>query len=130
MTLSLLQRGGVVAEKSGLNWGQRPGRDLNQAYIPLPSRIAKIGFFPLNKAHFTVLTDDRKQLILRIEQQEDKAITTPLSNALLGEYFRNRLGLANGQYVTKSDLERYGRTEVDFYKLDDETFYMDFFVKL
>lgn len=41
---------------------------------------------------------------------------------------RNRLGLANGQYVTRQDLERYGRTDVDFYKIDEETFYMDFSV--
>ena len=58
----------------------------------------------------------------------DKAITTPASNALLGEYFRNRLGLANGAFVTKADFDRYGRSDVTFYKLDDEQFYMDFSV--
>jgi hypothetical protein len=129
VTLPLVQRGGEVGARSGLNWGQRPGREPNQAYIPLPSSIARSGFFPLNKSHFTVLTDDNKYLILRVEQQNDKAITTPLNNSLLGEYFRNRLGLANGQYVSRADLERYGRTDVDFYKIDDETFFMDFSVK-
>jgi hypothetical protein len=53
----------------------------------------------------------------------------PLSNAQIGEYFRNRLGLANGAYVWKKDLEAYGRTDVTFYKLDDEQFYMDFSVQ-
>lgn len=129
VTLSLLQRGGDVGTRSGLNWGQRPGREPNQAYIPLPRNIAQSGFFPLDKTQFSVITDDNKYLIVRVEQEGDKAITTPLNNSLIGEYFRNRLGLANGQYITKADLDKYGRTDVVFHKIDDETFYMDFSVK-
>ena len=64
-----------------------------------------------------------------MEQQNDKAITTPASNALLGEYFRNRLGLYNGAYVTTEDLRKYGRTDVAFYKIDEEQYYMDFSVE-
>ena len=52
--------------------------------------------------------------------ENDKAITTPLSNAQLGEYLRNRIGVPNGAYVWKQDLLNYGRTDVTFYKLDDE----------
>lgn len=126
--ISLLSRSGDVGKKSGLNWGQRGKRNKNEAYIPLPTKIARTGFFPLDEQHFTVLTDDRHQLILRVQQQGDKAITTPLSNAQLGEYFRNRLGLSNGAFVTKADLEAYGRTDVTFYKLDEEQYYMDFAV--
>lgn len=125
--LSLLTRTGEPGKRSGLNWGQRNNRNKNEAYIPLPSRIAKSGFFPLNKQHFLVVTDDHHTLQLRVEQQNDKSITTPASNALLGEYFRNRLGLANGAYVHASDLKAYGRTDVAFYKIDDEQYYMDFF---
>lgn len=127
--LSFLQRGGNVGRRSGLNWGQREGREPNQAYIPIPVEIARSGFFPTNKTHFIVETDDNKLLILRLEQQNNKAITTPLNNSEIGEYFRNRLGLANGQFVTKEDLERYGRTDVAFTKIDEETFYMDFSVE-
>lgn len=126
VTLSLLSRTGETGTKSGLNWGQRNNRNKNEAYIPLPSTISKEGFFPLEKKHFTVVTDDGHQLILRVEQENNKAITTPLSNAQLGEYFRNRLGKANGEYIWKRDLEKYGRTDVAFYKLDEEQFYMDF----
>ena len=129
VTLSFLTRSGEVGSRSGLNWGQRDGREPNQAYIPLPSRIARTNFFPLNRNHFSVLTDDGKQLILRVEQQNNKAITTPLNNSLLGEYFRNRLGLANGSLVSTADLERYGRTNVTFYKLDEEQYFMDFSVQ-
>ena len=126
VTLSLITRLGEPGRHSGLNWGQRQGREPNEAYISLPAKIARSGFFPLEKRHFTAITDDRHQLTLRIEQQNDKAITTPARNSDLGEYFRNRLGLANGAYITRADLDRYGRTNVVFYKLDDETYYMDF----
>lgn len=128
ITLSLLSENGEIGAKSGLNWGQRRRRNKNEAYIPLPAHMVRAEFFPLNKQHFTVITDDGHQLILRVEQQGNKAITTPLSNAQLGEYFRNRLGLANGSYIWRSDLESYGRTDVTFYKLDDEQYYMDFSV--
>lgn len=129
VTLSLLSKNGETGSKSGLNWGQRNKRNKNEAYIPLPAKIVRTGFFPLNEQHFTVVTDDGHQLILRVQQEGDKAITTPLSNAQLGEYFRNRMGLANGAYVWRKDLEDYGRTDVMFYKLDDEQYYMDFSIQ-
>jgi hypothetical protein len=128
VTLTLLARNGETGAKSGLNWGQRDGREPNQAYIPLPVNVARSDFFPLNKRQFSVLTDDGNQLILRVEQQNDKAITTPLNNSLIGEYFRRRIGIANGAYVWRRDLESYGRTNVTFYKLDDEQYIMDFSV--
>ena len=56
------------------------------------------------------------------------ALTTPLSNAELGEYFRNRLNLAYGAPVTEQDLKQYGRTNVSFIKYDDEQYFMDFSV--
>ena len=129
--LSLLQKNkDETGARSGLNWGQRGGRNRNESYIPLPSNIAKSGFFPLKEQHFIVVTDDGHSLLLRVEQQNDKAITTPDSNARLGEYFRNRMGLPNGNYIKKSDLDKYGRSDVDFYKFDDEQFYMDFSVSI
>lgn len=126
VTLSLLTKHGTIGTKSGLNWGQRKHRNPNEAYIPLPAQVARSGFFPLEKQHFNVLTDDGHNLLLRIEQQNDKAITTPMSNAQLGEYFRGRLGVANGAFVTKADLDAYGRTDVTFYRIDDEQYYLDF----
>jgi len=40
----------------------------------------------------------------------------------------NRLGIPSGHPVTKNDLHRYGRADIDFYKIDDETYFMDFSV--
>lgn len=126
VTISLLDKSGNVPEKSGLNWGQRPGRERNQAYISLKGDIRHSSFFPERGTHFTLLTDDGKVLICTRAQDDGKAIETPHNNSLIGEYFRNRLGLSNGAFVRKEDLERYGRSSIEIYKIDDETFRLDF----
>lgn len=125
---SLLDRNGRLPQRSGLNWGQRPEehREPNQAYIKLPSSVYNTDFFPGRTVHFTVLTDDGMVLICTRAQDNGKAIHTPHNNSLIGEYFRNRLNLPNGSAVSLGDLQRYGRTDVCFYKIDDETYFMDF----
>lgn len=128
ITVSLLANDGTLPAKSGLNWGQRPElrREPNQAYIRLPSTVYSTDFFPPRGTHFTVLTDDNKVLICSRAQENGKAIHTPHNNSLIGEYFRNRLGLANGAFVAIEDLQRYGRTDITFYKIDEESYLMDF----
>lgn len=131
VTVSLLSsRSGDVQRIGGLNWGQRDKRNPNQAYIQLPPSVYKSDFFPTRAKHFTVVTDDSKTFICTRAQKskEGQAIETPHDNSLLGEYFRNRLGLENGAFVSKEDLLKYGRTDVTFYKFDDENYYMDFSV--
>jgi len=130
VTVSLLDREGDLPQRSGLNWGQRPevGREPNQAYIKLASDIYHTYFFPERTVHFTVHTDDDKTLICTRAQDNGKAIHTPHNNSLIGEYFRKRLGVAFGDPVTTDDLIKYGRTNLTFYKIDDETYYMDFSV--
>lgn len=125
----LVQRDGTVHRTAGLNWGQRRGRNPNQAYIPVPATVYHNRFFPAVE-HFTVITDDDKQFLCRCAQQNGKALETPTNNGLLGEYFRGRLGLPNGAFVHTEDLLRYGRTTVEFYKTDDGYYFMDFSVTL
>ena len=48
------------------------------------------------------------------------------NNELLGEYIRNRIGVASGMPVTKEDLIAYGRTDYTLKYMDDETLYFDF----
>jgi len=128
--ISFLDRYGALPQRSGLNWGQRPEehREPNQAYIRLPASIYRTDFFPPVKVHFTLLTDDSKILICTRAQQNGKAIHTPHNNSLIGEYFRQRLGVANGAPIVLKDLSNYGRTDIDIYKIDDETYFMDFAV--
>ena len=129
INLSLLTKRGDIHTKAGLNWGQRSGRDRDQAYIPVPAGVARQGFFPPRAQSFIVNTDDDISLILAVAQDGDKALHTPRNNSILGKYFRRRLGLASGQYVRKEHLLRYGRTDVTFSKMDGENYYMDFSVK-
>ena len=130
VTVPLLNKSGQVSERSGLNWGQRPeyNRAPNQAYIALPAPIRDSGFFPPRGEHFTILTDDDKTLLCVRAQDSAKAIETPNNNSDLGLYFRNRLNVPEGASVTMDHLQQYGRTDIDFYKIDDETYYMDFSV--
>jgi HKD family nuclease len=129
--LSLLTAKGTMGRRSSLNWGQREGRDRDQAYIPMPSKIAKSGFFPPKNTIMTVMTDDGIVLQCKTAGNKNetpiaKQIETPNDNSELGRYFRRRLGLPSGAYVSLEDLRRYGRTDVTFVDLEDGTYYMDF----
>jgi hypothetical protein len=125
---------GEVQSTAGLNWGHRSDpryhRNKNEAYIQLLPDIYKSDFFPVKPLHFTVVTDDSKTFICCRAQKgkTGDAIETPHNNALLGEYFRNRMGLADGAFVIRQNLKDYGREDVTFYKFDDENYYMDFSV--
>jgi len=129
VVLSLLTVKGKMGDVSSLNWGQRLGREPNQAYIPLPRSIGKKEFFPLKKITFTILTDDGIifQCVTAGNKENDipKQIESS-NNSELGLYFRNRLGVPPGKKVTLEDFERYGRTDVTFVNLEDGTYYMDF----
>ena len=61
-------------------------------------------------------------------QQNGKALETPQSNSLLGSYSRDRIGVGDGEFVTKEDLDNYGRATINFSKIDHEYYYMDFSV--
>lgn len=101
---------------------------LNNNFIPLPSNLWDSNFFPDHTWHFVVSTDDNIIFFCSREKLNGKGIYSAQLQSSLGEYFRNRLGLPNSAFVTKDDLLRYGRTNVDFYKIDDETYLMDFSV--
>lgn len=143
IVLSLLTRKGDVGNGSRLNWGVRPDgspresvnangsksvRNPNQSYIGLPAALQRSGFFPDVAHRFTVLTDDDKILTCVRAQANGKGIETPQDNSEIGRYFRKRLGLPSGAYISLNDLKKYGRYDVTFYKLDDENYVMDFSV--
>jgi len=133
--LSLLSSNGEMGRTSSLNWGQRDGRNKNQAYIPISRpdgiKIVETNFFPPKKTVFTVITDDGFTFYCvtagnKADDPIPKCIESSHDNSELGIYFRRRLGLQSGAFVTKEDLERYGRTAVKFVNLGDGTYQMDF----
>lgn len=130
VVLSLLatkgERKDDTHDRAGLNWGQRPGRNPDEAYIPIPKAVRDSSFFPPIGERFTALTDDGQSLILVVAQQYGKALQTTMDNSELGRYFRKRIGVPLGKFVTRQHLVNYGRTDVGFYRIDPETYQMDF----
>ncbi len=134
--LPLLTKNGDLGDGACLNWGVRAtgrprndgnaARDPDQAYIRLEAKVYRTSFFPPIAKRFTVLTDDGHIFSCARAQQNGKAIHTPQDNAELGRYFRTRIGVPLGAYITPEDLRRYGRLTLTFYKLDDENYVMDF----
>ena len=115
-----------VPFRSGLNWGQRPGRNQNQAYLSVSVDIQRSRFFPDKGIDFTVMTDDDHSFRLVRAQENGKALHSLPSNDLLGVYFRSRLNVESGDMVVLDDLLIYGRTTVDFFKVSADHFFMDF----
>lgn len=115
-----------VPSRSGLNWGQRPRRNQNQAYLTVPSGVQQIKFFPEVGMEFKMICDDDFEMFCVRAQQSGKAIHSCGDNALMGLYFRRRLNLEPGQLVIYDHLLRYGRTSIDIYKREEKLFFLDF----
>ena len=142
--LSLLARDGTLPGRSGLNWGQRPElkREPNQAYIKVPVAVQRIDFFPARGVHFIIENQNIEKNLSNIDstigsnvnpiffatraQDHGKAIESTENNSILGRFFRNKIGVPLGKPITLNHLINYGKTYVDFFKIDDETFLMDF----
>lgn len=112
----------------GLNWGQRVGREPNQAYLQLESIVYNSDFFPIKGTYFLVNTDDGETFVMNRAQKTDTgtAIQTPENNSILGIYLRKRLGVAEGKEITKNDIFNYGRIDIAFTKIDDRHYYLNY----
>lgn len=111
----------------GLNWGQRTGREPNQAYIQLPIEVYRSDFFPKKPEHFFIHTDDGLDIKFTRAQKTDEgtALQTPDDNSYFGKYIRDRLGIPHGKEITAKDILDYGCKEITFFKINDK-YYMDF----
>lgn len=118
-----------VPARSGLNWGQRPGRNQNQAYLPVPIEVQRSRFFPGKGIEFRALADDGTEFRFVRAQANGKGIHSVPANDLIGAYFRTRLKVESGELIVLTHLLLYGRTTVDFYKIDDKRYFMDFSVR-
>ncbi len=131
----IVERGpgaGQPPQAAGVNWGFRLNhirRNLDEAYLRVPSYIGRSEFFPETGVHFTVLTDDGIDMICRVAQQNRKAIHTPESNAILGRYIRDRMGITELRRLTTADFDAYGRRDATVTRIDGETYFLDFGVR-
>lgn len=115
-----------VPSRSGLNWGQRPGRNPNQAYLPITAEVQRSGFFPDPGISFSVECDDGVVFECVRAQQHGKAIETPANNAIIGSYFRERLGVESGESVAIWHLIDYGRTSIEIFEIARNKYFLDF----
>jgi len=152
--MSLLGRGDKIQSAAGLNWGQGKGHVApNDAYIAIKKEyiLAYPTLFP-PKQNFSLMEnmggkpnrhndaidivwDDGTVMEGLLEgNQEDNAIKYPKQissfnrKSIMGEYIRKRIGVALGEFVSKKDLEKYGRTDIDVSLLDEGIYYFDFSV--
>lgn len=119
---------------SGVNWGIRKNgykRNRNQAYIPYNTGDQKTGFFPeINSdgtySVFKVVTKDYDAFYMRQAQTNGKALETPESNAIIGEWIRHIIGVPDGTYITKQMLENARGTTVVFKKYEDGIYTLEY----
>ena len=116
----------MVPQRSGLNWGQRLGREPNQAYLAVPVEIQRSGFLPERGEEFLIECDDGEIMKCVRAQANGKAIETCGNNAILGLYFRHRLNVRPGYMVTIEHLYRYGRLSVDLKYQNNYRYFLDF----
>lgn len=106
--VSLLTTKGEVGHGSGINWGIRRNmtpRNRNQAYIPYNKADRKEGFFPdkenLDDKHcklFKVITKEMGAFYMRLAQSDYKGIHSADSNAIIGKWLRDKLGIDDGVF--------------------------------
>ena len=106
-------------------------RNRNQAYIPYNVADHKDGFFPDVNADgtypvFKVVTKEYDAFYMRQAQAKGKALETPESNAIIGEWIRHKLGVPDGTYITKQMLDQYGKTKVLFKKYEDGIYTLEY----
>ena len=115
-----------VPGRSGLNWGQRPGRNQDQAYLSVPVEIQRSNFFPAVGIKFIAIFDDGFEVACVRAQQNGKAIHSYRDNSIIGKYFRERLGLNSGDIIIFQHLEQYGRLFIEVSKKEENIYFFDF----
>lgn len=127
--ISLLS-GDDVPGKSGLNWRFASGRprDLFECCIRFPTSVHREAEFVFGSiarsTKFIALTHDGHTFTMQVEGSSKagafvgKQIATSGSKSVLGRWMIEKcLGFADGRLVERSDLIRYGRTSVSFYRI-------------
>lgn len=114
----------------GLNWGQRDGREPNQAYLQLEPQVYKSDFFPTPGHYFIIKTFDEKTIIFnRAQKKIGTALQTPENNSIIGLYLRKHLGIKPGEEIKLDDIFSYGKLDIDIYKSEEDLTYYLYFSK-
>ena len=155
--ISFLDKNGRVPQKSGLNWCHSKGKvAIGDAYIPIKrDNIMKFPkMFPPKKYvggkdndnysgkkqrendEVELIWDDGTVMIGLLEGQfkhngviYPKQLSSSPHKSILGKYIRERLGVSLNHIITKSDLNKYGRTHIDVSLISEGIYYINFSIK-
>lgn len=118
--------GQVHNQGAGLNWGHRGSRSRDEAYIPIPSAVRKIDFFPGKDTHFQIVTDDGDSFTAAVVQGGDKALVSTDNNSLLGKYFRRKLQLPPGAFIETKHLNNFGSNCVKISRISEDSYFLSY----
>ena len=155
---SFLNNNGKVPQKSGLNWGCSGAHvSKGDAYIRITMDYVRTfpKMFPPKKYvdgienvnstgrknrendEVELIWDDGTVMIGLLEGQNynkidgmvyPKQLSSAPQKSVLGTYLRKRIGVSLDRVITKADLKRYGRYDVDISLIGEGIYYMDFSV--
>lgn len=147
---------GEVPSASGLNWGQgsKAHTKQNDAYIPIrahhiknypelfppkqidPNKVNNEGRKQRHNDAIEIIWDDGVTMEGLLEGSYTsngtvypKQIASFPKKEVLGEYIRNRIGVPSGSKVSKSDLDKYGKSSIDVSLQSEGVYFFDFSVK-
>lgn len=128
ITVELMLKDDPHWESKALNVWTRPHNTKSDSYINI-ERTNKLGetkwdFFSRN-ADIQVISDDDTQWIVRRAGEYGKELKV-IEGISFYEYFSHRLGITEERSLSYKDFYNYGRTNVDFYKLNENQYLLDF----
>jgi hypothetical protein len=118
---------------AGLNWGQptnsRRRKDLNAAYVPVPTNLQKAEILPVVNEIFLCIFNDGIEIEMVRTGSNGKNLTSAYENQIFGRYIRFKLGVPPGQLVTQKHLESANIYGISFYKLAHQKYLIEFIRK-
>lgn len=118
-------------QTKSLNVWTRPYNTKEDTYIDI-DRTNKIGnyqydFFPRG-VHIQLISDDNVQWLVQRTGEYGKDLVV-VEGVNFYDYFSSRLDIREDRPIAYKDLLEYGRTNVEFYKVNDDQFILDFSVE-
>ena len=132
------KRDGIIQNQGGLNWGFSKGHVCtNDAYVAITNSFIRNNpnFFPPTGSTIHVIWDDQTTMICSVEgtQKVDgklypKQLTSANNKSIFGEYIRKRMGIPLGTKIKMSDLDAYGRRDIEISNMGNGVYKIDFSV--
>ena len=124
------REGSFVPERSGLNQWNANGRkrDPNEVYISIPAWIHRKfpNFFPPRDQPFDLVLPDRRIMSAKVCQDNSKALMSNPNSSLGRWLLRDVLNLRERELLTYDRLQTIGLDAVAIYKIDNNTYDIDF----